>query len=210
MHKSGSGSKVEDLPFVKQPELVFGLVGPIGVDLDYVTEVLVEALESVGYRNARTIRITQLMREVPAGLPLDATGHIDSFRQRISYANRVRGLLGRNDALAILAVSAIRQFRSEERGNEEEPLPGQAYIVRQLKRPEEVKLLRSVYGKQFVQLSVHAPQDYRIRRITVQEVNSRQGLISNVDAESAARALVQQDEIEDTEGSGQNVRDAFP
>jgi cytidine deaminase len=143
-------------------------------------------------------------------LPIDATGYIDSFRQRIAYANKVRDLLQRNDALAILAVSAIRQFRAEQGGSEEEPLAKQAYIIRQLKRPEEVKLLRSVYGRQFIQISIHAPQDYRIRRITVKEVHSRRGLISNVDAENAAHALVKQDEIESHDGHGQNVRDAFP
>jgi hypothetical protein len=31
------------------PELVFGLVAPIGVDLDLVTEVLEQTLQEVGY-----------------------------------------------------------------------------------------------------------------------------------------------------------------
>jgi cytidine deaminase len=35
-------------------------------------------------------------------------------------------------------------------------------------------------------------------------------LVKNVDAEAAARLLVKQDEIENDEGHGQNVRDAFP
>lgn len=199
----------EDLPFSKDPELVFGLVGPIGVDLEFVTEVLGDSLAAVGYE-ARTIRITELMREVNVELPLDGGGYIESFKQRIAYANKVREVLQRNDALAIMAVSAIRQFRAEQGGNEEEPLTKQAYIIRQLKRPEEIKLLRNVYGRQFVQISVHGPQDYRIRRITVKEVQASRGLIRNVDAEAAARALVKQDENESEEGHGQNVRDAFP
>lgn len=199
----------EDLPFLKDPELVFGLVGPVGVDLEFVTEVLGDSLASVGY-DARTIRITELMREVNVGLPLDDGGYIASFKQRIAYANKVREVLQRNDALAIMAVSAIRQFRVEQGGSEEEPLQKQAYIIRQLKRPEEIKLLRSVYGRQFVQISVHGPQDYRTRRITVKEVQASRGLVKNVDAEAAARLLVKQDENESDEGHGQNVRDAFP
>lgn len=206
---SSSSRSAEELPYSKEPELVFALVGPIGVDLEYVTEVLSDSLDKVGYE-ARTIRITDLMREVDVGLPLDASAYIDSVRQRISYANKVREVLNRNDALAILAVSAIRQFRAEQNGNEEEPLPKQAYIIRQLKRPEEVKLLRSVYGRQFIQISVHAPQDYRIRRITIKETQASRGLIKNVDADTAAHALVKQDDIESDDGHGQNVRDAFP
>jgi cytidine deaminase len=205
---SGSGSKSEELPYSKDPELIFGLVGPIGVDLEYVTEVLSEALHLVGYET-HAFRITELMREVSTSLPLDALGYIDSIKQRIAYANKVRELLNRNDALAILAVSAIREFRIENNGDAEEPLPKRAYVLRQFKRPEEVKLLRSVYGKQFIQISIHAPQNYRIRRITIKEVNSRRGLITNLEAENAAHALVKQDEIE-IDGHGQNVRDAFP
>ena len=204
----GSGTKSEELPYLKDPELVFGLVGPIGVDLEYVTEVLAEALHFVGYET-HAFRITELMREVSTGLPLDAPGYIDSIKQRIAYANKVRELLNRNDAMAILAVSAIREFRMEKKGDAEEPLPKHAYVLRQFKRPEEVKLLRSVYGKQFIQISIHAPQDYRIRRITIKEVQSRRGLVTNLEAENAAHALVKQDEIE-VDGHGQNVRDAFP
>jgi cytidine deaminase len=200
---------MEGLPYSRDPELIFGLVGPIGVDLEYVTDVLGDSLANVGY-DAKILRITELMREVDTGLPLDASGYIESFKQRIAYANRVCEMLKRNDALSILAVSAIRQFRAEQGCAEEDPLPKQAFIIRQLKRPEEIKLLRSVYGRQFVQVSVHGPQDYRIRRITVKEVQNSRGLVKNAEAESLARVLIQQDEKESKYDHGQNVRDAFP
>jgi deoxycytidylate deaminase len=69
---------------------------------------------------------------------------------------------------------------------------------------------RSVYGKQFVQISVHAPEDHRIKAIETKELQSHQGLGSDVEARNAAYALVKQDEMEGAEGFGQNVRDAFP
>lgn len=197
------------LPTNPQPELIFGIVGPIGVDLEFVTEALSEALAEVGY-DTQNFRITELMREVKVGLDLDASGYIDSFKQRIAYANKVRELLKRNDALAILAISAIRQFRNEKGGSEEEPLTKQAYVIRQFKRPEEITLLRSVYGKQFIQISAYAPQKYRIRRIAVKEIQSKKGLIANVIAENESNLLVKQDEAEGSVGFGQNVRDAFP
>jgi len=205
----GSAKAADELPYSKDPELVFGLVGPIGVDLEYVTEVLSEALRVVNYQT-HVFRITDLMKEVNTGLPLEAEEYIESIKQRIAYANKVREQLDRNDALAILAVSAIREFREQAGGNAEVPLSKRAYVLRQFKRPEEIKLLRSVYGRQFIQVSIHAPQDYRIRRITIKEVQSRKGLVSNVDAENAAHALVKQDDNESYDGHGQNVRDAFP
>jgi hypothetical protein len=45
------------------------------------------------------------------------------------------------------------------------PIDRFAYIIRQLKHPEEVKLLRQVYGKQFVLVSAYAPEDKRQRRL---------------------------------------------
>lgn len=204
-----SSDNSDSLPFSKWPELIFGLVGPVGVDLDFVTAALSEALTDLKYVS-RLFRVTELMKEVPTGLPLSATAHIESVNQRIAYANKVRELLGRNDSLAILAVSAIRQFRLEQCGNEETPLPKQAYIIRQLKRPEEVSLLRSIYGRQFIQISVHAPEDYRVRRITVKESQSKKGLGSNAESEGAAHSLVKRDEIEGKVGFGQKLRDAFP
>ena len=139
----------DGLPFDDYPELIFGLVGPIGVDLESVTDALTAALADFEY-STQVFRITDLMREVKVGLPLDATGYIESFKQRIAYANKVRELLHRNDALAILAISAIRQFREETGGRVEEPRSKQAYIIRQFKRPEEIKLLRAVYPRRDV------------------------------------------------------------
>lgn len=207
--RASSPTKAVSLPVEDHPELIFGLVGPIGVDLESVTECLSNALAEVGYK-ACTIRITELMKEVPLALPLDASGYIDSFKQRIDYANKVCEVLGRKDALAIMAISAIREFRLEATKNVDEPKPKQAYIIRQFKRPEEVKLLRSVYGKQFIQISAYAPQGYRIRRITTKERQSRKNLIPLDEAENAANSLVKQDEAERDQGFGQNVRGAFP
>jgi hypothetical protein len=207
--RAGSKPSTASLPVEEYPELVFGLVGPIGVDLESVTDCLSKALDDVGYES-KTIRITELMKEVPLGLPLDATGYIDSYRQRINYANKVRQVLKRNDALAILAISAIREFRLEATGSTDDPKSKQAYIIRQFKRPEEVSLLRSVYGRQFIQISAYAPQSYRKRRITTKERQSKKNLVALVEAENEANLLVKQDELEQDHGFGQNVRDAFP
>jgi deoxycytidylate deaminase len=206
------------------PELVFGLVAPIGVDLDLVTDLLEQTLREMQYE-ARRFRLTQLMREVPIDLSTGDIHYIGSFKERIAYANEVRRQLG-DEALAALAVSAIRTFRLEERvrrraeagdqtsksgpQDEESPIPGQAYIIRQIKRPEEVSLLRGVYGRQFILVAAYAPQESRTRRIADLERRSRGGLLSEVDAQNSAHELVMQDAKEALDPHGQNVGDAFP
>jgi deoxycytidylate deaminase len=199
------------LPLAPAPELIIGLVGPIGVDLDLAASLLTDALRDVGYETS-SLRITQLMREVPTGLNIDETPYIASFRSRIAYANKVCELLDRSDAMAILAISAIRQIRREKAGDPETPIEAMAYIIRQFKRPSEVKLLRSVYGRQFVQISVYAPQQDRIDRIALKERASRGGLVDEADVIAEAHKLVMQDdkEADAAKDFGQNVQDAFP
>lgn len=205
------------------PELVVGLVAPIGVDLDVVTDALSELLQEVGYR-AFLFRLTRLMVEVPTGLALSEGPYVASYKSRIAYANAICNRLGQ-DAMAALAISAIRSARVDlwkERTEQyletlpegvhpqETPIPSQAYIIRQLKRPEEVRLLRSIYGRQFILVSAYTSQDTRLKRIEDQERRSQAGLISDVDAHNSAFELVSQDAREAQDPSGQNVRDAFP
>lgn len=97
-----------------------------------------------------------------------------------------------------------------DKTSEETPLAAQAYIIRQLKKPEEVALLRGVYGRQFILVSAYMAEDKRKLRIADIERDSHGGLISEVEASNAAYELVAQDARESLEQHGQNVRDAFP
>jgi hypothetical protein len=92
----------EPLQVPVAPELIFGLVAPIGVDLDLVAEVLSQSLKEMDYQ-AHQFRLTKLMREIPISLPVVDSPYIQSFKDRIAYANEVRRLFG-DDALAALAI----------------------------------------------------------------------------------------------------------
>ena len=80
------------------PELIFGLVAPIGVDLDLVSSVLGDALDEMKYAT-HVLRLTRLMKEVKLDLPLDGSPYIKSFKDRIAYANAIRLEVG-DEALA--------------------------------------------------------------------------------------------------------------
>ncbi len=213
---------LEPLPVNSAPELVFGLVAPIGVDLEIVADALNVTLHEMHY-SAHVVRITTLMRDIEVKVSsAESTersqpdqSYVSMYRERIAYANTLRAALG-HEALAAIAISAIRSFRVQEwqrrktSFGETDPLPGQAYLIRQLKRPEEVVLLREVYGRQFVLISAYASQSWRIARIQGLETKSRGGLISEIEAYNRASALVLQDDKEYQDTHGQNVRDAFP
>jgi hypothetical protein len=93
-----------------------------------------------------------------------------------------------------MAVSAIRKFRKDENIKlliaqdssfkpedgvfyEEHFLPNQAYIIRQLKRPEEVETLRRIYGDRFILIGANAPLEVRKRHINDEQTKSLGGLI---------------------------------
>jgi hypothetical protein len=108
-------------------ELVFGLVAPIGVDLDLVSAALSEILAEVSYKTETDIfRLTKLMTQVSVPVALAAAPYIESVKQRIVYANKVREHIG-DDGLALLAVAAIRRYRGLQ--NEADPNVGQAIFL---------------------------------------------------------------------------------
>ena len=212
------------------PELIFGLVAPIGVKIDVVIHSLEEALTAVAYKPL-SFKITTLMQEIPSTIILDSKETITSYKQRIKYANDLCRRFG-VDLMAQIAISAIRSSRLDYWkdllkndpaivGNDKlddddlsnRPVPGRAYIIRQLKRPEEIELLRKVYGRQFVVVSTYAPEDIRIANLESSQRKSLGGLADVIDINADAVKLVGQDSKENKSSentSGQNVRDAFP
>jgi len=209
-------------------ELVFGLVAPVGVDLDLVTEVLTETLAEFAYATeARSFQLTNLMTQVSVPESLTSRTYIESVRRKIAYANRVREHIG-DDGLALLAVAAIRRYRAKKNEAlrrsqqlalfdaaqseelEQVPLANQAYVIRQLKRPEEAQALRRVYGKRFVLISAYSPLEARRTFIGEKERKSCGGLGNDVDIEAQVNALIALDAMQADNTHGQAVRDAFP
>jgi len=109
-----------------------------------------------------------------------------------------------------LAISAISRLRAERSQNEEKNPGGCAYIIRQLKTPEEIKLLRSVYGRQFIQVSIYgSPQnrvEYLVSKIKIQSHGTKNDAV----ARNEAKELIERDYKEENNDYGQNIRSAFP
>ncbi|WP_127088311.1 anti-phage dCTP deaminase [Aquabacter cavernae] len=222
------------------PELIFGIVAPIGVDLNLVSDLLAEALTEMQYET-QLFRLTALMQDAFPERTVAKSPYIQSIKDRIAFANDVRAQAG-DHALAALAISAIREFRAkrwkakiqdaqqkqgmaqppagsdgerhdasnDDERNKAEPLPNQAYIIRQFKRPEEITVLRSIYGRQFILISATASEESRLRRIREEESRSCGGLVAEIELVDRANRLVAQDSKETLDTHGQNVRDAFP
>jgi len=152
---------------IAMPELIFGLVGPIGVNLNSVQDALIQSLKNVGY-DCHTIHITKILAEFLGDNDiLGGNKYETELHKKIELANKFRETYRRNDALAALSISHIRNYRKNKKSDVENeielPVSKTAYIIRQFKNSEEVLLMRKVYGKKFIQISIQSEIDDRIK-----------------------------------------------
>jgi deoxycytidylate deaminase len=192
------------------PELVFGLVGPLGTDLSSAAQVLKDALAQVRYES-EIHRLSHLMRDL-SGDPWDQLrdGPRDTtVDAHMTAGNRLRQTLGRNDAMAMLGLMSIQELRQRRTGDSTTQLGRFAHILHSLKRPEEVKTLRRIYGPALIVLAAYAPRPKRLvdlaRRIAESHHSNQFG-----DYLTQAEQLLRRDESEVGDAFGQNVEDTFP
>jgi hypothetical protein len=150
----------------KGPELIFGLVGPLGTDLPLVGRVLQDVLSQVEYRS-EVHRLSQLMRYVPKEpWSLLKDGPFDQMvDSHMTAGNKLCEILERNDAVALLGIGAIADTRDAVVGDANVSIPRFAHVLRSLKRPKEVETLRRIYGPTFFLVGAHAPRAKRLQPV---------------------------------------------
>src|ERR1700760_1130617 len=100
---------------IEGPELVFGLVGAIGTDLDQVADALTEALRRVNYRT-HVVRVSSLLHQLPKYRALERQtfkSHFERIKEYMRAGSEVRAIVGRGDMLALLSVAKIRELREK-------------------------------------------------------------------------------------------------
>ena len=216
---SGSGQPVHGAPTTsasapdsaevsesKAIELFFGLVGPTGVDLTRLCSALQEQLKLVGY-DSRVVRLSELIFPY-LGAAAASTNEYQRIDELMTAGTKLRRLTKQGDVIGRLGLARIRALRKEETGSEDVcPKRGMAYIVRSFKRPEEVALFRSAYGKAFNLISIYAPRQFRVQHLT----RRFQGIkVSDGDSpEQLAVRLITRDHEEDGK-LGQQLGRTFP
>lgn len=195
------------------PELVFGLVGPLGVDMTAVQRALEGALRKVQY-TPHTIHLTKELPRIFPHLQKEATR---TYEEKIALVNKLRTDTKRADILALLSILKICEIRTllnkgNPRVSTEEapssPVPNNAYIIRQLKREEEIALLKRIYGRMFVQVSVTTSETSQHMRVSQIVASENPSLLSDKQKEIAAK-LIQTDQNEDNNLFGQRLSDTF-
>ncbi|NBB83566.1 MAG: deoxycytidylate deaminase [Alphaproteobacteria bacterium] len=196
------------IDYVPFPEIVFGLVAPVGVDRDLYLDVLGSELQRVDY-NCIHIKVSQLIDRVKLNQVIDDSSLHLRIDTAMTAGDEFRSRTNRDDAFAILAALAVRRHRDYATGSAQRPRQKTAYILDQLKRPEEIASLRRIYGDNFVQISIYSPEDIRENALTERFLNSSAGAMSERDARHEAIRIMSRDEEESGVKHGQRLRDTF-
>ncbi|WP_346294576.1 deaminase [Rhodopseudomonas sp. P1] len=194
---------------IKFPKLFFGFVAPIGADVDPVIDAFRKHLKSLGY-NVVEIKVTNIFRTFSNYVPANpALVHKRPLLQRyesyITYGNTLRATF---DDEILAATSVYRIMRKRLQTKTDEPFSRTAYLLHQFKRPEEINLLRSIYGRLFFQVSVYSRKAARVTHLSQQFASSENQANNNrfrVDAER----LISDDENQRGVTNGQRVAKIF-
>lgn len=176
-------------------EFVIALAGPVGADLSAVIHELRNRLGCYGYEVV-DIRLSDLIEhvEIP-GVKLSKANEFERLCTYMDGGAAIRRSYNDGGALASMGISELRRLGG---GREVRSVKRRMYVLKSLKHPGEVRLLREVYAHGVLVLGVHASPERRYSALTV-----KRGL-----REEQARELMRRDESEG-DPLGQKTRDVF-
>lgn len=216
--KAGPGSN-ELVLGATSNELFFAVVGHAGSGTSAVASALAELLRdtkiaghevSVGVLKARTVIekwANDSGRSVPNSSESKSLSDVSALQD---YGDQMRGEL-RNGSpdYAAVARGLIREIRKLRASQVNAPLEDRvpvkpdgkprAYILDSIRHPDEVRLLRHLYGDAFVLIGVFCEEQQRVDRMLVKYHPAR---------ENEVRDFMKRD-ADAKEKNGQHVADAF-
>jgi deoxycytidylate deaminase len=190
-------------------EIVIGLAGPIGCGISSVIEGLRERLFERGYTDVVHIKLSNFLEEALNAELIENSGdekgtnRFKRYRRLQEAGKSARAKLNNAALLAEFAAREIAKDRTRRRREKEGEtsskdsggpiIPARiAYLIDQVKRPEEVRLLRAIYRNLFYLLGITRINDKR-----------RDELISEHITPEEAQSLIDIDRLELGEGGQQ-------
>ncbi|WP_148863923.1 anti-phage dCTP deaminase [Marinobacter fonticola] len=164
-------------------ELVIGLCGPIGSGIHSVGTQLQRVLKDEGYEvfEIRLSRhIEEFCNKAATNIVVDSTNRAHRYRTLMDAGDKLRENFG-GHICANIAIAEIALLREElakgESGNKtigeskEAGLNKRAYIIDQLKHPDEVRALKGVYKNIFYLIGVLCDEQRRETSLTTEGID---------------------------------------
>ncbi|MBF9042600.1 deoxycytidylate deaminase [Rhodobacterales bacterium HKCCE4037] len=202
------------------PELVIGLVGPIGCPIHEAGDALAAAFKAMDY-SPTSIHLSREMDRLllakKAEIPSDGESILEN---KIKKGNAVRTAFKNDSVLAAEAIRQIVEFRKQNARDmgyvtDDDidaraliPLDRKVFIIHQLKREEEIELLNRVFGKRFIQVSVVNALDDR-KSALVARLQSEQPGWDLEKCEVHSAKLIKTDQNESLQDRGQRISKIF-
>jgi deoxycytidylate deaminase len=181
----------------RQAELVFGLVYGVGTEPDKVVRVLEDYLKQFEY-SPRVFRISDYLRSLDLGIEFDDSSPVELMHALMNAGDEARRRTGADDILAVSAINDILDDRQLDEHGEPAASFNVAHIIRSMKRPEEVALLRALYRPGFFLIGIASDDDAQESFLT-----KRRGLTKAEALDVIAR------DRDDQKIHGQRTRDTF-
>lgn len=193
-----------DISGRRTPELVIAFVGAAGSGVTAVADAFVKKLsDDFGYE-PHPVKVSDLIRSQAAklGKPISpGLRKADQIRQMQDVGNELRQTRG-SSFLVKLCIEKIAEWRVKKQGYQDSAeglgaaLPKRwVHVINELKHPDEVRMLRDVYGELFWLVAVLADED-----------SLKRGLVGQRIRDDEAIAIIKRDENE-AHPNGQKVRD---
>ncbi len=188
-----------------KPELVFALVSRMGSQLAQTVSLIKGASARYDFE-ALEIHATKLLTYLGGDYEYDESSTLIRYQSLIAACNEARKATDRKDILALLSANTIRNNRQKRQKSK---YRGTIYILNQMKKPEEIRTLREIYGEALVVISCHSPYERRLRELAnkIALDDGRQDFESSYT--ESAKELIERDEREN-DPFGQDVGSAFP
>lgn len=190
-------TKIISQDFIAPPfeasELIFALVGAVGANLNPLIDHLKKRLEFNGYDAISLIQVTdQVLKPFRPPTNINTSKQSKSFIKTMTsmdVGNKLRemtddGIVGMAIADIINRTRKVGEFKN-------------AYIVKSLKHPREVEILRTIYGNGFYLIGVHENESDREQNLCDKKMTAKE-----------AQELILRD-ADEANKHGQKARDTF-
>lgn len=197
------------------PELVFGIVASVGAERKNLIVHLENELREYNYET-NLIKLSGLIELVPKyeNSKISTKQEPERIFGLMDAGNQIRKESVLGDALAILAITEIREKRREMQekvGKLADDSPERyAYILDSLKHPDEIQTLRAVYGQGFILVSGYSRRNKRVENLAAKIAKSRCDPQGFEAYKANAEELIQRDHDDGGLKYGQKVKKCFP
>lgn len=172
-------------------ELVIGLVGTIGTNLNEVAGLIEERLLKFNYTTESIKISTDIISTI--GSPCASSNEFGRISSFMEEGNSLRKNSKDNSILALGAAARINLLRKKQ-----EALRRKAFVINSLKNPAEVQRLRKIYSNGFFLIGVHADHTRRHDYLTKEK---------SIPEEQASK-LIDRD-ADERDDYGQHTKDTY-